>query len=217
MVFNAIGPRVKYWITFNDPWCSSILGYSTGLFAPGKTSDRARCDEGDSGTEPWIVGHSLLVADGTAVKAYRDDFEQKDGGQIGITLNADRAEPWDANEEADVEACDQKIELPFLGLGIRFALASTPDSMRKQLGKRLSEFTTEEAAFVIGSNDLYGMNRYCANYIKHKDGEAELDDFVGNLEILMENKAGHSIGPETQFVWFEAASHRIQETHEVAQ
>lgn len=88
--FEAFGSKVKFWITFNEPWCSSILGYGTGLFAPGRTSDRSKSAEGDSSREPWIVGHSLLVAHGAAVKAYRDDFKSKDGGQIGITLNGKR-------------------------------------------------------------------------------------------------------------------------------
>lgn len=83
--------KVKYWITFNEPWCSSILGYGTGLFAPGRTSDRSKSAEGDSSREPWIVGHSILIAHGRAVKAYRDDFKAKDGGQIGITLNGKRS------------------------------------------------------------------------------------------------------------------------------
>lgn len=73
--------------------------------------------------------------------------------------------------------------------------------MRKQLGSRLPEFTAEEAALVKGSNDFYGMNHYCANYIKHKQGEPEPEDHAGNLEILMQNKDGEWIGPETQSVW----------------
>lgn len=73
--------------------------------------------------------------------------------------------------------------------------------MRKQIGDRLPEFTPEEAELVKGSNDFYGMNHYCANYIRHKDTEPELNDHAGNLEILMQNKEGEWIGPETQSVW----------------
>jgi beta-glucosidase len=73
--------------------------------------------------------------------------------------------------------------------------------MRKQLGDRLPEFTAEEAALVKGSNDFYGMNHYCANYIKHKDTEPELEDHAGNLDILYQNKQGEWIGPETQSFW----------------
>jgi beta-glucosidase len=73
--------------------------------------------------------------------------------------------------------------------------------MRKQLGDRLPTFTPEESALVKGSNDFYGMNHYTANYIKHKEGEADPNDFLGNLETLFESKAGDNIGPETQSFW----------------
>lgn len=86
VLFKAL-PKVKHWITFNEPWCSSILGYNTGLFAPGHTSDRSKSAVGDSSRECWIVGHNFLVAHGTAVKIYREEFKAEQGGQIGITLN----------------------------------------------------------------------------------------------------------------------------------
>lgn len=73
--------------------------------------------------------------------------------------------------------------------------------MRKQLGNRLPEFTAEEMALVKGSNDFYGMNHYCANYIKHKDTEPDEEDFYGNIEALYQNKQGEWIGPETQSFW----------------
>lgn len=109
VVFEAI-PKCKYWITFNEPWCSSILGYSTGLFAPGHTSDRSKSQVGDSSREPWIVGHNLLLAHANAVKIYREEFAAKDKGVIGITLNGDAAYPWDANDPLDVEAANRKLE-----------------------------------------------------------------------------------------------------------
>lgn len=80
-------PKVKHWITFNEPWCSAVLGYNQGLFAPGRCSDRTKSAEGDSSREHLIAGHSLLVAHGAAVKSYREDFKPKQGGEIGITLN----------------------------------------------------------------------------------------------------------------------------------
>jgi beta-glucosidase/6-phospho-beta-glucosidase/beta-galactosidase len=86
VVFEAI-PKCKHWITFNEPWCSAVLGYNTGFFAPGRTSDRSKSKEGDSARECWTVGHNILLAHGAAVKVYREKFKPKDGGEIGITLN----------------------------------------------------------------------------------------------------------------------------------
>ncbi|KAF4302558.1 Glycoside hydrolase family 1 [Botryosphaeria dothidea] len=201
VVFKAFGSRVKYWITFNEPWCSSILGYSTGLFAPGRTSDRKKNPVGDSSREPWTVGHNLLIAHASAVKVYREEFKAKDGGQIGITLNGDYMYPWDPEDPRDVEAANRKHEFSISWFADPVYFGKYPDSMREQLGDRLPEFTPEEAALVKGSNDFYGMNHYCANYVKHVDTEPDANDFLGNLECSFYNKNGECVGPETQSPW----------------
>ncbi|KAF7160470.1 hypothetical protein CNMCM5623_006069 [Aspergillus felis] len=201
IMFNAFGSKVKYWITFNEPWCSSVLGYNVGQFAPGRTSDRTKSPVGDGSREPWIVGHNILVAHGAAVKIYREDFKPRDGGEIGITLNGDWAEPWDPENPADVKACDRKIEFAISWFADPIYHGKYPDSMIKQLGDRLPSWTSEDIALVHGSNDFYGMNHYCANYIKAKTGEPDPEDVAGNLEILLQNKNGEWIGPETQSPW----------------
>lgn len=200
VVFRAI-PKCKYWITFNEPWCSSILGYNTGYFAPGHCSDRSKSAVGDSAREPWLVGHNLLLAHGRAVKVYREEFKPTDKGEIGITLNGDATYPWDPEDPADVEASDRKIEFAISWFADPIYFGKYPDSMRKQLGDRLPTWTAEEVALVRGSNDFYGMNHYTANYIRHKTGTPPEDDFLGNLETLFYSKKGECIGPETQSFW----------------
>lgn len=199
-MFKAL-PKVKHWITFNEPWCSAILGYNTGFFAPGHTSDRSKSAVGDSAREPWIAGHNMLVAHGRAVKAYREEFKPTNGGEIGITLNGDATYPWDPEDPEDVAACDRKIEFAISWFADPIYFGKYPDSMLAQLGDRLPTFTDEERALVQGSNDFYGMNHYTANYIKHKTDTPPEDDFLGNLETLFESKNGDCIGPETQSFW----------------
>ncbi|KAK3713368.1 hypothetical protein LTR37_008560 [Vermiconidia calcicola] len=201
VMFKAMGSKVKMWITYNEPWCSSILGYSIGQFAPGHTSDRKKSPVGDSSIEPWRVGHSILISHGAAVKVYREEFKSSDGGEIGITLNGDWVEPWDANDPKDVEACERKLEFSISWFADPIYKGEYPASMRKQLGDRLPSFTDDERALVQGSNDFYGMNHYTADYIKHLESAPEPDNFNGNLETSKTNKEGHAIGPETQSPW----------------
>ena len=55
VVFGRFADRVPLWITFNEPHTFIRQGYSEGVMAPGRCSDRTRCTEGDSFTEPYLV------------------------------------------------------------------------------------------------------------------------------------------------------------------
>ncbi|KFA81498.1 hypothetical protein S40288_03308 [Stachybotrys chartarum IBT 40288] len=200
VMYKAL-PKVKNWITFNEPWCSSILGYSVGQFAPGRTSNREKSDVGDSSTEPWIVGHNLLVAHGRAVKVYREEFKPTNGGQIAIVLNGDATFPWNPTDPLDVEAANRKIEFAIAWFGDPIYLGDYPESMKKQLGDRLPTFTEEERALVYQSNDFYGMNHYTADYVKHKESTPPPEDFQGNLQTTFWNWRGDCLGEVTQSPW----------------
>jgi beta-glucosidase len=73
--------------------------------------------------------------------------------------------------------------------------------MRAQLGSRLPTFTSADRALIQGSNDIYGMNHYTADYIQHLSTPPPADDFLGNLSPTKTNKKGEVIGPETQSFW----------------
>jgi beta-glucosidase/6-phospho-beta-glucosidase/beta-galactosidase len=59
--FENFGDRVKHWITFNEPWVVSIMGYGQGGFAPGRVSN----------SEPYQVAHQLLRAHAKTVQVFR--------------------------------------------------------------------------------------------------------------------------------------------------
>lgn len=71
---------MKHWITLNEPWTFSMSGYAPGQIgqmAPGRCSEwlKQECTGGDSGTEPYIVAHHLLLAHAATVQLYRDKFQ----------------------------------------------------------------------------------------------------------------------------------------------
>lgn len=207
LAFGALYPRCKRWVTFNEPWCTAVLGYSVGVFAPGRTSDRSRSAEGDGATEPWIVGHTLLVAHGRAVRAFREIRKEEHGGEIGIVLNGDAAFPWDPRDKRDAEAAQRKLEFSIGWFADPIYHGDYPASMRAQLGNRLPTFTEEERALVHGSSDFYGMNHYTADFVRHRGADNALDkealrqDFLGNIETGKTNRRGEAIGPETECPW----------------
>jgi len=75
LVHDHLGDRVKRWITLNEPWCSSFLGYASGRHAPG-----VREGEG-----ALAAAHHLLLGHGLAVAALRSGAQE--GQEVGITLN----------------------------------------------------------------------------------------------------------------------------------
>jgi beta-glucosidase len=72
---TALGDRVTTWTTFNEPWCSSYLGYAVGVHAPGMTDNA-------SGLK---AVHHLNLAHGLATSALRSVLPST--GEVSITLN----------------------------------------------------------------------------------------------------------------------------------
>ena len=88
------GDRVKYWTTFNEPWCTSFLGYESGYHAPGKKDAKLAHQ----------VAHNLLVAHGLAAQAMRK--AAKKPIEVGIVLNLSITEPFHADDPEDVKLAE---------------------------------------------------------------------------------------------------------------
>lgn len=196
--FEAFGDRVKYWLTVNEPWCVSILGYGRGVFAPGRSSDRTRSPEGDSSTEPWIVGRNVILAHANAVKAYREDFKPQQKGEIGITLNGDWAMPYDDNQE-NIDAAQHALDFAIGWFADPIYLGFYPPYMREVLSDRLPEITEEEWKVVKGSSDFYGMNTYTTNLCR-TGGD---DEFQGLVDYTFTRPDGTQLGTQAHCAWLQ--------------
>uniref|UniRef100_A0A3B3ZQY2 Lactase n=1 Tax=Periophthalmus magnuspinnatus TaxID=409849 RepID=A0A3B3ZQY2_9GOBI len=106
LMFSRLGPKVKRWITFNEPYIVANLGYGYGNFAPGVSND--------PGVIPYVVAHHLIKSHAEAWHLYNDKYRAAQGGQISITLNADWAEPRNPYKQEDIDATYRYVEF-FLG------------------------------------------------------------------------------------------------------
>jgi beta-glucosidase len=71
---KAFGDRVKDWVTINEPFCPSFLGYKYGRQAPGIQHPY----------QALVAAHHLLLAHGLAVPIIRAECDQ---ARVGIALN----------------------------------------------------------------------------------------------------------------------------------
>ena len=100
VVFDALGDRVSRWTTFNEPLCSSLIGYAAGDHAPGRQEPAAAL----------AALHHQHLGHGLAVRALRERSQSPNGPgggsaiQLGITLNLTNAIPHDPTDPVDIEA-----------------------------------------------------------------------------------------------------------------
>lgn len=168
LCFNRFGDRVKNWITLNEPWVVSILGYGQGAFAPGRKSN----------SEPYLAAHNLLRSHARAVKVYREKYGHQNG-TIGITNNCDWREPLTDKPE-DIEAAERAM-LFFLGwFADPVYKGDYPAVMRERLGERLPQFTEEDRAMILGSSDFFGLNHYTTMFAANTDAADAQDNIAGN-------------------------------------
>jgi beta-glucosidase len=93
IVGDRLGDRVEHWMTHNEPYCSSWLGYVVGVHAPGR-KDRA------AGA---AAVHHVLLSHGLAVQALRATCPN---AEVGIVLDSWPIHPATA-DPADIEAARQ--------------------------------------------------------------------------------------------------------------
>ncbi|KAG0476515.1 hypothetical protein HPP92_013356 [Vanilla planifolia] len=174
LLFTEFGGKVKHWITMNEPLMFATLGYGTGMFAPGHcTPDLVyggvgySCPAGDSIREPYKVAHNILLAHAEAVSLYKNSFQAKDKGQIGITLVSQWFEPYD-NQIATHEAQKRALEFNLGWFLDPLKFGNYPFSMRSLVRDRLPIFTEEESNKLKDSFDFIGLNYYTSAYVKDR-------------------------------------------------
>lgn len=167
--FATFGDRVKFWMTFNQPYTIAWSGYGLGEIPPKVKKP---------GTAPYAVAHNLIKAHATAYHTYDKKYRQSQGGLVSIALNADWFEPKDVKVPREVLAADRALQFQ-LGWFAHpiFKNGDYPDAMKWQVGnkselQRLSEsrlpsFTEEEKNFIRGTADMFCVNHYTTKVARH--------------------------------------------------
>ncbi|OWM73454.1 hypothetical protein CDL15_Pgr026553 [Punica granatum] len=202
--FKEFGDRVKHWITINEPYTYCDGGYATGILAPGRCSawQKSNCTGGESGTEPYIVAHNLLLAHAAAVKLYKQKYQASQKGVIGITLVTSWFEPY-SNSVKDRNAAERALDFQLGWFLDPLTYGDYPHSMHSLVGNRLPKFSKEQSAMLKGSFDFMGMNYYTSNYARDapqlsSSHPSYTTDYRVNLTT---ERNGVSIGPQAGSSW----------------
>jgi len=155
IVFKTLGDRVSLWITHNEPWVVSFLGYALGNHAPGIKDYPGALK----------AAHHLLLSHGMTVNSYRS---LNLDGKIGITLNLTRAYPLtdskkDREAAARMEAFQNGWFLDPIFKG------SYPDILLPIYEKEFGRLQIKEGDMKTISEeiDFLGVNYYTRSIVKY--------------------------------------------------
>ncbi|XP_059649069.1 beta-glucosidase 12-like isoform X1 [Cornus florida] len=200
LCFKEFGDRVKHWLTMNEPWIFTSGGYDTGASAPGRCSSWMNndCPAGNSATEPYIVGHNLLLCHASTVKLYKQKYQAKQKGQIGITLVSHWFVPY-SRSKINHMAARRALDFMYGWFLHPVTYGDYPPIMRRLVGKRLPKFTAEQSAMVKGSMDFLGINYYTANFAANVPfaNTINVSATADNLANLTTDRNGIPIGDPT--------------------
>ncbi len=156
-LYRELGDLVDYWITLNEPLCTSFLGYWTGEHAPGYR---------DYSLALKAV-HHLMLAHSRAVEIYR---KMNCKGKIGITLNLNKCEPENSENESDIRAaCLEQLQAVDLFCSPVMEGKYPKDLFEhlKEQGVIIPEVTKEDSALLGQKIDFLGINMYETAYIRY--------------------------------------------------
>ncbi|KAI3963231.1 hypothetical protein MKX01_030361 [Papaver californicum] len=195
--FEASGDRVQYWININEPHGFALQGYDSGLQAPGRCSILGHliCKKGKSSTEPYIVGHNILLSHAT----------KRQRGGIGIALDSKRYVPVNDVVDEDRDAAQRAMGF---GLGWFFDplyFGEYPLSMQKLVGVRLPKITAETSRLLLGSIDFLGLNHYTTLYARNDRSRITkmlLQDATSDAAVITSSyRHGIAIGEKAASNW----------------
>jgi len=191
VVVNALGDKVRYWLTFNEPQIFTFLGYRVGIHAPF-----------DHYTDEQFIAmtKNVLLAHGKAVKIIRDALGDK--ALISFSPTGDCHIPENNTEKAIEKAYNKSLEL-----GHNFMFSNTwwsdpvffrkyADGAKERFGDEMFKFTEEEFDLVSQPLDFFAYNVY-QSATEFRDGREinEMYEYPGCPKTL----SGWCVTPEVLY------------------
>jgi len=177
------------------------LCYDWGSLPPNRCSPPfgfTICSKGNSSSEPYIAAHNILLAHASAASLYKNKYQGRQKGFIGINIFAYWFVPY-TNTTEDALATQRANDF-YMGWFLNpLVFGDYPDIVKKNAGTRIPSFTNLESIQVKGSFDFLGVNHYNTLYIKDNPNRLKLDNRDFNADIAADTIFVRGDTPPDQF------------------
>lgn len=162
---RALGDLANDWVTLNEAWCSSILGYGRGAHAPGRQDDRASV----------AAAHHLNLAHGLALAEIRASRPDARVGIATIVTDVVPATDSDLDRAAAVRLDAQENRL-FLDPVYEGRYSDAVHDLLDPLGLA-DVIAPGDLEAIAAPTDFVGVNHYQRVTARH-------DDTAGYLRVI---------------------------------
>jgi beta-glucosidase len=165
---SRLGDRVSHWITHNEPWCTAVLGYGLGIFAPGLKDKKLELQ----------TAHHLLLSHGLGVPIIRENSKD---AQVGMAPNL-----WPIYPASDSSE-DEMAALRMDGFANRWYLdpiygRGYPQDMLEAYVQVLPKMLDGDLEKIAAPTDFLGVNYYIRHVVKHQANETGFEYVRTDLE-----------------------------------
>ncbi|HXW83157.1 MAG TPA: GH1 family beta-glucosidase [Candidatus Binataceae bacterium] len=181
-VIDKLGDRIKHWMIFNEPWVFTVLGYLTGIHAPGRRESGAALR----------ATHTVNLAQGLAGRALRESRNKPTA--VGTAFSMSPVHPL-TDSRADADAAERWHRFSnvwFLDTALygRYPDAYPDGSQADRLGMRAGD---EE--LIKTRLDFIGINLYSRTVVAHDANEHNLQVKQVRREMGERNDFGWEVYP----------------------
>jgi len=116
--------------------------------------------------------HNIILAHSKAVKIYRDKFQKKQNGLVGIVVGGEAKIPW---EEPNISEEELENNKKYANLAAEFTFGwyldplftqDYPASVKQRMGNDIPEFTSKDISYLEnGKPDFIGWNAFTSHWV----------------------------------------------------
>lgn len=151
---QAFGDRITTWITLNEPWCISWLGYSNGVHAPGKKDFNLAI----------AASHHTALAHAAGARAIRRVCPQ---ASIGLTVNMNNIHNESPEDQEVVDFADLNDANLNRWWIDAFSTGVYPKNLMEAYGARVDGLIhPDDHEQLKVQTDFLGINYYCDGFVR---------------------------------------------------